>query len=306
MASYALGLPIVTGCHTAHRVEALQAVGGFAPHDADDLLSTYHYRAAGWQGVYVPKILARGLTPVDWAGYLTQQRRWARSVLDMKWRIYPQLAGHLPRRERVLGLLQGLYYLQGLTTGMGIGLLAFMLASGAVPQVLTDGTLWRLVTLYAALQLGEFYQQRFFLGGWAECGLHWRAGLLQLAKWPSLGLALLDVLRARQPAYETTPKVRQSAKPRLVVRAHLPIVLLLGWAWLIGVVAGHPPPGLLHLWTAGIMLAAVALMATDWWPFPAPYDRRLWARQARGKEPTRGEQARTHEPESGGELHAGP
>jgi cellulose synthase (UDP-forming) len=306
MASYALGLPIVTGCHTAHRVTALQAVGGFAPHDADDLLITYHYRAAGWQGVYIPKILARGLTPVDWAGYLTQQRRWARSVLDIKCRRYPRLAAHVPRRARVFGFLHGLYDLQGLTTGIGIGLLASMLASGAVPQFLTDGTLWRLLGLYAAMQLGEFYQQRFFLGGWHERGLHWRAGLLQLAKWPYLGLALLDVLRARQPAYETTPKVRGSTRSRPVTRTQLPVVVLLGLAWLVGVVAGHNLPGLLQLGTAGIVLASVALMATDWWPFPAPYDRRLWERQARGQEPLRGPHARTHEPGSGGERPAGP
>jgi cellulose synthase (UDP-forming) len=306
MASYALGLPIVTGCHTAHRVAALQEVGGFAPHDADDLLITYHYQAAGWQGVYVLTILARGLTPVDWAGYLTQQRRWARSVLDIKCRRYPRLAAHLPRQARIFGFLHGLYYLQGLTTGIGIGLLAWMLASGAVPQFLTDGTLWRLLGLYAAMQMAEFYQQRFFLGGWAECGLHWRAGLLQLAKWPYLGLALLDVLRARHPAYETTSKVRGSTRSRPVTRTQLPVVALLGLAWLVGVAAGHGLPGLLHLWTAGIVLASVALMATDWWPFPAPYDRRLWERQARGQEPPRGQHARTHEPGSGGELQAGP
>ena len=282
MASYGLGFPIVTGCHTTHRVTALQQVGGFAPHDADDLLITFLYRVAGWQGVYVPKILARGLTPVDWVGYLTQQRRWARSVLDIKFRLYPRLAGRLPRRERVLGFLHGLSYLQGLTTGVGIGVFAWILASGAVPQFLTDGTLWRLATLYVALQLGELYQQRFFVGGWAERGLHWRAGLLQLAKWPYLGLALLDVLRARQPAYEKTPKVRGATRSRPVARTQLPVVLLLGLAWLIGVVAGHCLPGLLHLWTAGIVLASIALIATDWWPFPAPYDRRLWERQTRG------------------------
>jgi hypothetical protein len=100
--------------------------------------------------------------------------------------------------------------------------------------------------------------------------------------------------------------VRGATRSRPVARTQLPVVVLLGLAWLIGVVAGHRLPGLLHLWTTGIMLAAVALMATEWWPFPAPYDRRLWERQARGKEPTRGEQARTHESESGGELHAGP
>ena len=37
-----------------------------------------------------------------------------------------------------------------------------------------------MLGLYATLQLAECYQQRFFLGGWAERGLHWRAGLLQL------------------------------------------------------------------------------------------------------------------------------
>jgi hypothetical protein len=84
------------------------------------------------------------------------------------------------------------------------------------------------------------------------------------------------------------------------------VVGLLGLAWLIGVAAGHDLPGLLHRGTAGIVLASVALMATNWWPFPAPYDRRLWERQARGQEPPRGPHAPTHEPGSGGELDAGP
>ena len=192
MASYALGFPIVTGLHH-HRAAA--STGGRvrgarrrrpAPH--------LPLPGGGLAGVYVPKILARGLTPVDWAGYLRQQRRWARSVLDIKFRLYPRLAGAC-RAASESWASHGLYYLQGLTTGIGIGLLASMLASRVVPQFLTDGTLWRLAVLWAALQLGELYQQRFFLGGWDERGLHWRAGLLQLAKWPYLGLALLDVLR---------------------------------------------------------------------------------------------------------------
>ena len=59
MYCYAMGYPIVTGCHTTHRAAALKAVGGFASHDADDLLITLLYRSQGWRGVYVPKILAR-------------------------------------------------------------------------------------------------------------------------------------------------------------------------------------------------------------------------------------------------------
>jgi hypothetical protein len=119
------------------------------------------------------------------------------------------------------------------------------------------------------------------LGGRDEWGLHWRAGLLQLAKWPYLGLALLDVLRNRKPAYELTAKVPGTAKPRLELRAHLPIVSVLGVAWLSGIVAGWPLPTILHLWAAGVSLASLILIATEWRPFPPPYDRGLWERQAR-------------------------
>jgi cellulose synthase/poly-beta-1,6-N-acetylglucosamine synthase-like glycosyltransferase len=88
MAAYKVGQPAVVGCHNTHRVRALREIGGFAPHDADDLLIGLLYQAHGWFGVYVPRILARGVTPVDWNGYLTQQQRWARSVIDIKCRLH--------------------------------------------------------------------------------------------------------------------------------------------------------------------------------------------------------------------------
>jgi glycosyl transferase family 2 len=296
MASYALGLPIVTGCHTAHRVAALREVGGFAPHEADDLLITYHYQAAGWQGVYVPKILARGLTPVDWAGYLPQQRRWARSVLDIKFKRYPALAGRLSPGACLLGGLHGLYYLQGLTAGVGVGLLAYLLASGHVPQLFTDGTLWRWLGLYAVLQGVEGYRQRFFLDRRHEWGLHWRASLLQWAKWPSVGLALLEVLLGRRYTYAITHKVRTAATSAPVARTHLPVVLLLGLAWLTGVAGEVTIPVALHLWTAAIVVSTPALMWTERWTFPAPYDPQLRAGEARrqGREPQQVVTARRH------------
>ena len=99
MASYGMGsatphrvsayyqMPQLIGSHNTHRVTALRQIGGFAAHDADDLLATLLYWVHGWRGVYVPHILARGLAPVAWRGYLTQQRRWARSILDIKLRM---------------------------------------------------------------------------------------------------------------------------------------------------------------------------------------------------------------------------
>ena len=56
-------------------------------------------------GVYVPEILARGLTPVDWTGYLVQQRRWAGSVLDIKLRQHQRFSKSLSLRTRLMSLL---------------------------------------------------------------------------------------------------------------------------------------------------------------------------------------------------------
>ena len=168
MANYTLGHPIVTGCHTAHRVTALKSVGGFAPHEADDLLITLLYRAAGWRGVYVPEILARGLTPVDWKGYLGQQRRWARSVLDVKFRAYPRLAPSLPWHERVLGLMHGAYYLRSTANVLGLVALLVLLVTGRVPEVLSWTGIGYTLPLMGALLVLDLYRQRFFLDSRSE------------------------------------------------------------------------------------------------------------------------------------------
>jgi cellulose synthase/poly-beta-1,6-N-acetylglucosamine synthase-like glycosyltransferase len=136
MFAFAVGYPIVTGCHNAHRVTALKQIGGFPAHDAEDLLLTMLYRSNGWRGVYVPKILARGITPVDWPSYIKQQLRWARSVFDIKIRHYLKIAGKLPLKERVASFMHGLYYFQPITVLIGLLLVTYMLATGLVPAAL--------------------------------------------------------------------------------------------------------------------------------------------------------------------------
>ena len=65
MISFAVGFPMIVGCHNTHRITALRQIGGFAPHEADDMVMSLLYRVNGWRGVYLPEILARGLTPVE-------------------------------------------------------------------------------------------------------------------------------------------------------------------------------------------------------------------------------------------------
>ncbi len=264
MASYGIGHPIIVGCHNTHRVTALKEIGGFAPHDADDLLMTLLYQTRGWKGVYVPQILAKGLTPVDWNGYLRQQRRWARSVLDVKFRTYPKLSKDLPFRARVISVLHGLNYMhRSIIILIGVILMGFMLSTGIRPQVVSYSTVPKLLILYAALQVCEFYRQRFYLDSRREWGLHWRVALLNYGKWPYLILALFDVLLNRKIPYALTRKVRAVSKNYTLLIPHMVVFVLISISWAIGAFYGHAVHPTLHILAALVLTGSLALILTE-------------------------------------------
>jgi glycosyl transferase family 2 len=277
MSAYASWCPIVTGCHTVHRTAALRQVGGFAPHDADDLLITLFYRAARWRGVYVPRRLAIGLTPVDWSGYLNQQRRWARSVLDIKLRLYPKLARSLPFRERLMAFFQGLYYLHGFAVAITLGVFAYVLVSGNAPVATGPSMVVRLLLLWIVLQLCDFYRQRFYLHPRQECGVHWRGAFLRFAKWPYVAVALIEAVFRRQRGYAITLKVKRDRA--FATLPHVLTVLLLGTAWIVGTwhhsIHSHVIDGL----AAAVVAASAAVVLTEFLGFPPPFDRSM-AREA--------------------------
>ncbi|HWP44873.1 MAG TPA: glycosyltransferase [Blastocatellia bacterium] len=276
MASYGLGYPIVIGCHNTHRVEALKQAGGFPPHDADDMLLTLIYRAKGWQGVYVPEILARGLTPVDWSGYLTQQQRWSRSVLDIKFRQYFKLYDKLPLQTRVISFLHGFNYLyKNFTILIALIFLVFMLATGIAPRILSTENTFVFGYMIVALWLCDFYRQRFYLDPRNEWGIHWRAALLQIAKWPYVLLAFYEVIVNRRTPYALTIKVGRESRRYMLVWPHLLVTILICSAWVFGAVTGRHTNPYIHLVGAVVVTGFLALILTEFSPTPPPYDRRL-------------------------------
>ncbi|MGH9949628.1 MAG: glycosyltransferase [Pyrinomonadaceae bacterium] len=278
MFCHTMGYPIVTGCHTTHRAEALEQVGGLAAHNADDLLITLFYRTSGWKGVYVPKILARGLTPVDWDGYLKQQIRWARSVLDIKLWIHPKMVKKLGVKEAVVSVLHGFYYLQGLTTFVLLLLLAFMLATGILSQAVNFFVSKNFLLLVTVSLLCTFYRQRFYLDRKREWGLHWRAGVLQVAKYPYLLLALFLVILNRRFEYSITDKLRRSSRSYKPFLPHLFMAAVVGSGWIVGIGLGHTIPTVLHIAAAATVIGTVLLTSTGYIRFPKPYDPALSAR----------------------------
>ncbi|OPY82522.1 MAG: Cellulose synthase catalytic subunit (UDP-forming) [Syntrophorhabdus sp. PtaU1.Bin153] len=270
---HSVGHPIVTGCHNAHRVTALKDVGGFAAHDADDLLITLLYRSLGWKGVYVPKILARGLTPVDWNGYLKQQLRWARSVLDIKLWIYPRIAGEFSFKELFTSSMHGIHYLyKGLSAILGLLLLALMLFTGSVPASINYETLMVLPVFWLVMTILDTYHQRFFLGGRKEWGMLWRANLLMSAKWPYFLLALFQALSKHKEPYLLTKKVKEQTHAFRLFWPHLAATALLSVAWIGGIALGRSIHPVLHILAAVTVLINVFFVGTALMHFPAPYD----------------------------------
>ncbi len=276
MAANRFRMPAVVGSHNTHRVEALREVGGFAPHDADDLLIGLFYQSRGWRGVYVPEILARGVTPVDWNGYLVQQLRWARSVIDIRFRLHHYVGGGIPATGHLLSILHGIFYLQfSLTTFVFLVLLALMLATGADPGVFKAELLPGFGILASALCVCALYRRRFYLDKRREYGLQWRAALLRYAKWPVFLKGALDVVRRRSVPYALTLKIRSETASSMLVIPHALVIVLIGAACGIGLVLNVGAPFFLYLVATGIIALSVVLILTGSMNFPAPFDRDL-------------------------------
>jgi cellulose synthase (UDP-forming) len=277
MASYGMGYPIIVGSHNTHRVIALKQVGGFAPHDADDLMITLLYRDKGWKGVYVPEILARGLTPIDWNGYLTQQRCWARSVLDLKFRYYPKIAGHLCFKTRLMGFLHGLNYIhRSVLIFIGLLTLISLLLTGTSPAAFSFDTIKRLLILYGALLIGEFYRQRFYLDWKNERGLHWRSGILQLAKWPYTLIAFFEAIFNIKMPYQLTYKLKKQSGQLKLLLPHLIVVTSLFVSLIINIFFLEILHPIIYVLVFIFMIGSLFTIATSKINFPDPFNKKLF------------------------------
>ena len=265
-----IGYPVVTGCHTTHRISALQEVDGLAPHAADDVLITANYHRAGWRGVYLPEILARGLAPVSWRSYVDQQRRWARSLLDLKLR-HPISARPA---HAMIQALQGIrYFLDGLCA-ISLVLFVILLVAGT-PNVLPS--LGVIAELCGVLFVTNLYKQRFYLDPTTECGLPWRAYLLRLVKVPYTFAALLDVMRDRRLPYSTTRKDGARERQPTVMLPQLIVAFTLALTWVISSIASRIANPAVHLVAMFAVALPLVASATGFTRFPAAYDSRVSA-----------------------------
>jgi len=109
----------------------------------------------------------------------------------------------------------------------------------------------------------DLFRQRFYLQPGTESGIHWRAGLLRIAKWPFLLKALWLVIRNKPFQYVVTPKIRSVASRRMLLLPHATIAAVVSAAWLVGMRTGAIRDGGVHLCAATMVALSVGLIASE-------------------------------------------
>ncbi len=262
MALHAVGAPLLFGCHTTFRRTALESIGGYAVHNAEDLRTAMRLYAHGWRGVYVPEILARGLAPVDLGAYLRQQFRWAHSVVDLFLRDYLRLVWRWTGWQAGVFFLTGTYYLVGLAILANLALPVILLLGGGSSFVTTaEPYMLHLLPVVAVNLAIRRFGQRHFLGreerGWHAAGMI----LLFAASFAHTAGLVAAACRRRVP-WRVTSKVRDRPRTAAAVWPHA-----LTGAASLGAVAYSAFVGLdgvwwvqaAALWNASVLASAVGI-----------------------------------------------
>lgn len=103
------------GTNMVIRRKALDEVGGMSEKSiAEDFLTSLLIHSRQWKSVYVDKVLAEGLAPVDFLSYYKQQFRWARGSLELIFGFNPLFRRGLTWAQRIQYLGSASFYLSGI------------------------------------------------------------------------------------------------------------------------------------------------------------------------------------------------
>jgi cellulose synthase (UDP-forming) len=224
----AAGSAVVFGTNAVFRRSALESLGGYQPGLAEDLNTSIHLHAKGWESRYVPQLLAKGLVPADLTAFYRQQYKWARGVFESLLRLYPRLFARLTAGQRISYATRMTYYLAGAL--MAGHILAVVLAS-FTPQVrpALDAYLLHAIPFFASVLLVHVAANNIVRLKPDQPEFDLRGDLLVLCSWPVYTLALIATLLRIPQTFVATPKERTGANRWLPVLPQVfAVALLLG------------------------------------------------------------------------------
>lgn len=214
----ASGTPFIIGSHTAYRTAAIREIGGFQPTRAEDHLDTVVLAAHGYRGVYVPQIIAVGEGPTDFGTYLRQQFAWAYSMIQIFLHHMPRLLRNYRFREACQFLMcQSWYLLWSLSLcTLWVTPTIALLTGHSIADVQLSRFLVYFLPLPLVSALMWFWSR--FLFQPRGLMMSWRSILLEIARWPVVLWAFVNVVLGVKRSYMITPKGTGSHRggPRLL------------------------------------------------------------------------------------------
>jgi cellulose synthase (UDP-forming) len=222
--------PFIIGSHTTYRTAAVRAIGGYQPTRAEDHLDTVVLAAHGYRGVYVPEIIAEGDGPDDFGTYLGQQFAWAYSMVQIFLQHTPRLVRrYTPGQAFQFLMAQSWYTLWSLSVAVLWMLPVVALLTGRpIAHVdLSEYLVYNLAVVLTSTLMWRWSRRWFQPKG---IGLTWRGVVLEIARWPIVLWAVVNVLLRIKRPYMITPKGDRAGKPAPGSRLYGPFVTLAGIA----------------------------------------------------------------------------
>ncbi|MDB5203091.1 MAG: cellulose synthase [Ferruginibacter sp.] len=229
------------GANCTFRRTALESIGGHAAGLAEDLHTAMQLHAKGWESVYVPKILARGLVPSTLHAYYQQQLKWSRGVFELFATSYLRLFKKFTWQQKLHYGTILVYYLSGL-----IYLINFLIP---IIAVLFNASPARL-DFYEFAALGfplvsAIVFIRHYVQWWVmeeeERGFHVVGGLLMMGTWWVFLKGLIYTIAGKKVAYLPTPKDARNAKPGILNLPNVLVLLLSLFAIIYGLITDWNP-----------------------------------------------------------------
>jgi cellulose synthase (UDP-forming) len=236
--------PFIIGSHCTYDMAAIREIGGFQPTRAEDHLDTVFLAANGYEGVFLPEVIAIGDGPENFETYLAQQFAWAYSMIQVLFNFTPKRIKHYtPRQALQFLFVQSWYVIWSLTmfTLFILPVIALLFNAPIAHVNYWDFLLHGLPLTVTA----------FMIWPWSHTWhrphnleLSWRGVILHIARWPVVLSALVQVILRVQKPYMITVKGLQHRKHRpFPLQSHYPyfalIMLSLGACWFYLLVTKH-------------------------------------------------------------------
>ena len=198
--------PFIIGSHCTYRMSAVREIGGFQPTRAEDHLDTVVLASHGYEGVFLPEIIAEGDGPVSLNIYLGQQYAWAYSMFQVLTRHSASLLKTMTNKKRLQFLFAQTWYP---FWSISYCILFFspivaLLADRDIANVGRLGIVFHFVPLYLGTFLAWWAGRPLMQPG--QLRLSWRGILLHAVRWPIVFKAVIGSgLKITKP-YMITPK----------------------------------------------------------------------------------------------------